>query len=56
MSSIFKSRRVPRHLIIQDEFKFNRKSRFSFIKLVGWIVLLSVVGIVLLQIGSPPTL
>ena len=54
MSAIFKARKVPKHLIIQDEAQFFRRSRFSLLKLAVWgVLLLLVTGMVLVgaQLG-----
>lgn len=38
--SIFKERKVPKHLIIHDEYDFRRRSRFNFMKVVFWGLLM----------------
>ena len=37
--SIFKERRVPKHLIIHDEYDGRRRSRFNFMKVLFWCLL-----------------
>lgn len=38
--SVFKERKIPKHLIIHDEYDIRRKSRFNFLRLVFWTLLL----------------
>ncbi len=37
---VFKDRKIPRHLIIQEEYEIRRRPRFGFLKLVIVTVLL----------------
>ncbi|HWK53356.1 MAG TPA: hypothetical protein VNR18_03230 [Hyphomicrobiales bacterium] len=49
MSAIFKNRRVPKHLIIHDEYEPRGRSRFGLLKAVLWLaVLLLLTGAVLM--------
>jgi hypothetical protein len=36
MSEIFKRRKIPKHLIIREEYATDRKSRFSIVKFIFW--------------------
>ena len=38
--SAFKDKKIPKHLIIQDEYEIRRKGRFNFLKLAFWTLLL----------------
>jgi len=38
MSAIFKNRKIPRHLIIEEESYHRRKSRGFAWKLIFWVV------------------
>jgi hypothetical protein len=40
MSAIFKRRKIPKHLIIREEYASNRKPRFSMLKIVFWGLIL----------------
>ena len=51
MSAIFKSRKVPKHLIIQEELDFRRKPRFSFWRITFWLVVLGLLTLVFVQFG-----
>ena len=35
---IFKTKKIPRHLIIQDEYEPIRRPRFGFLKVIMWSV------------------
>ncbi|MDG2174530.1 MAG: hypothetical protein P8M72_00090 [Gammaproteobacteria bacterium] len=35
---IFKTKKIPRHLIIQDEYEPIRRPRFGFFKLIMWSI------------------
>lgn len=37
----FKDRKVPKHLVIQEEFEFKQRPKFSFIKLIFWSLLIT---------------
>ena len=51
---VFKTRKIPRHLIIEDEYKIREKPRMGFIrKLTLWVFVLGItcaVSMGLLQI------
>ena len=51
MSAIFKRRKIPKHLIIQEEYATNRKPRFSMLKIIFWgLVLLGLTwGVIKIQ-------
>lgn len=36
MSDIFKRRKIPKHLIIHEEYASSRKPRFSILKFIFW--------------------
>jgi hypothetical protein len=36
MSDIFKRRKIPKHLIIREEYASSRKPRFSILKFIFW--------------------
>ena len=40
MSEIFKRRKIPKHLIIREEYTTNRKPRFSLLKIILWALVL----------------
>ena len=40
MSDIFKRRKIPKHLIIREEYATNRKPRFSMLKIIFWALVL----------------
>ncbi len=40
MSDIFKRRKIPKHLIIREEYASNRKPRFSMWKIIFWALVL----------------
>jgi hypothetical protein len=40
MADIFKPRKVPKHLIIQDNYEIRRKPRMNLLKWVFWFLLL----------------
>jgi len=40
MADIFKPRKVPKHLIIQEPYQYNRKSKPSLLKWALWILAL----------------
>jgi hypothetical protein len=40
MSDIFKRRKIPKHLIIREEYASNRKPRFSLWKIIFWALVL----------------
>lgn len=44
--SIFKERKIPKHLIIHDEYEIRKRSRFSFSKLLMWALTLACLGYV----------
>ncbi len=51
MSDIFKRRKIPKHLIIREEYAANRKPRFSILKFILWaLVLLGITwGVIVIQ-------
>lgn len=52
MSSIFKQRKIPKHLIIQDDYEFRHKPRLNLWRLVRWVVLASLLTVAFLQVSS----
>jgi len=51
MSGIFKTRKVPRHLIIQEESRFRRKTRFGLWRVLFWILMLGLLTYGFIQLG-----
>jgi hypothetical protein len=51
MSDIFKRRKIPKHLIIREEYAANRKPRFNMLKIIFWgLVLLGLTwGVIVIQ-------
>jgi hypothetical protein len=49
MSAIFKNRKIPKHLIIEEEVPYRRRPGKSTGKVVGWVVLLALAGWLILQ-------
>jgi hypothetical protein len=49
MSAIFKARKIPKHLIIQEDTSHIRKPRVTLFKLVLWSVVILVLTWSLLQ-------
>ena len=48
--SIFSERKVPRHLILQEEFEYRKKPKFSISKLILWSFLLALASFVLIKV------
>ncbi len=51
MNGVFKRRKIPKHLIIREEYATNRKPRFSMMKIIFWgLVLLGLTyGVIVIQ-------
>jgi len=53
MSAIFKARKIPKHLVIEDESRHYRRSRFSLMKFMLWgLLLLATTGGVLIAVDA----
>ena len=49
MSAIFKPRKIAKHLVIQEEARFYRRSRFSLMKfMLGVLLVLMLTGLLLI--------
>lgn len=48
----FKERKIPKHLIIQEEFEYHQKSRISLIKVLMYTLLLFTLSYAALLISA----
>ena len=49
---VFKDKKVPKHLIIRDEYGFRARPRFNLIKLIFWSLLLLSLSYVLILLKT----
>jgi hypothetical protein len=56
MSAIFKNRKIPKHLIIQEEPTYRRRSRNSTTRVLVWVLLVSLLAWLGLQYAAMLTL
>jgi hypothetical protein len=56
MSAIFKNRKIPKHLIIQEEPTYRRSSRTSTTKVLAWVLFASLLAWIGLQYAAMLTL
>jgi hypothetical protein len=52
MSAIFKNRKIPKHLIIEEEPPYRRRSRTSTAKMLVWVLIFSLIIWLGLQFAS----
>ena len=52
MSSIFKQRKIPKHLIIENEYQFRHRPRVNLWRLLRWMVLAVLLTVAFLQVSS----